>query len=45
MVFKVNDKVSLKDDKDGGYVIGVSGTTITLKNTMGEVKEKRKSKS
>ena len=39
MAFKVNDKVSLQDDKDGGYVIGVSGTTITWKNTMGEVKE------
>ena len=39
MPFKVNDKVSLQDDKDGGYVIKVAGSTITWKNTMGEVKE------
>ena len=38
MVFKANDKVSLSDDTDGGYVIKVTGSTITWKNTMGEVK-------
>ena len=38
MVFKVNDKVSLSDDTDGGYVIKVTGSTITWKNTMGQVK-------
>ena len=39
MVFKVNDKVSLQNDEDGGYVIKVDGETITWKNTMGQVKE------
>ena len=39
MVFKVNDKVSLANDEDGGYVIKVDGETITWKNTMGQVKE------
>ena len=37
--FKVNDKVSLSDDTDGGYVTKVEGSTITWKNTMGEVKQ------
>jgi len=36
--FKVNDKVSLSDDTDGGYVVKVAGSTITWKNTMGEIK-------
>ena len=39
MVFKVNDKVSLQNDEDGGYVIKVDGETITWKNTMGQLKE------
>ena len=36
--FKVNDKVSLSNDEDGGYVIAVEGSNITWKNTMGEIK-------
>ena len=39
MVFKVNDKVSLANDEDGGYVTAVEGSNITWKNTMGQVKQ------
>ena len=35
--FKVNDKVSLSDDTDGGYVVKVDGSSITWKNAMGKI--------
>ena len=39
MSFKANDRVSLTDDTDGGYVISVGeGGDVTWKNTMGQTK-------